>query len=187
MGPGMGSIVGPVCCTTWRPRYWTHERCARKTQNRTSWYIKLQPNTGWEMVLFLILVVHFNFEFRPRFCTYESKNRAPFLKPTAYIYIYTYIHTYIHTCPRVLNWTPVLAVQGCIIEPFLVPSGNTTKIGVSRPRISTKKRNRIFENETSQVFCFSIKWGFSGRSLVSTWKHYFLVVWELPIENPRQI
>ena len=39
---------------------------------------------------FVIFVVHFNFEFRPRFCTYESKNWAPFLKPTACIYIYIY-------------------------------------------------------------------------------------------------
>ena len=28
---------------------------------------------------FVILVVHLNFEFRPRFCSYESQNRAPFL------------------------------------------------------------------------------------------------------------
>ena len=37
---------------------------------------------------FVILVPHFNFKFRPRFWTYEYKNRAPFLKPIAYIYIY---------------------------------------------------------------------------------------------------
>ena len=39
---------------------------------------------------FVILVPHFKFKFRPRFWTYECKNRAPFLKPIAYIYIYIY-------------------------------------------------------------------------------------------------
>ena len=60
------------------------------------------------------------------------------------------------------NWTP-----------FLVPSGNTTEIGVSRPRTPTKKRNRTFENETSQVFLFSINGVFRGGVLVSTSKHSF--------------
>ena len=56
--------------------------------------------------------VKFYFEIGPHFCTYESTNPAPFLKPTACIYIYiqkgiiyiyifihtyTHIHTYIHT------------------------------------------------------------------------------------------
>ena len=91
---------GPVCCTTWRPRYWRYERCTRKMQKCTSWYIKWEPNTGGGggKRVFVIFVVNFNFKFRPHFCTYESKNRAPFLKPTACIYIYIHIHiaTYIY-------------------------------------------------------------------------------------------
>ena len=40
----------------------------------------------------VIFVLHFDLVFGPRFCTYESKNRAPFLKPTAYVYLYIYIY-----------------------------------------------------------------------------------------------
>ena len=57
---------------------------------------KLATQHRGENGFYVIYVPHFNFEFRPRFWTYESKNRAPFLKPTAYKYTYIYIYIFIY-------------------------------------------------------------------------------------------
>ena len=103
-----------------------------------------------------------------QFLTYKKGNLGPVFNFTAYIYVYIYVCAY-----GCLIEHPFLAVQGRKIEPpFLAPSGNTTKIGVSRPRLSIKKPD-IFENETSQVFWFSINGGFRCGPLESTRKHYF--------------
>ena len=101
MGPGIGSILGPVCCTTYRPRYWSHERCARKSQNRTSWDTNLQANTGVEM-FFCYFRCPFLLAFSAPFCcTYESKNRksGPVFWSLQHIDIYIYFFfAFLYNC-----------------------------------------------------------------------------------------
>ena len=54
--------------------------------------------------LFSISISHL--EFGPRFCTYESKNRAPFLKPTACIII-----LYIYKAYSLIRWATFLGFK----------------------------------------------------------------------------
>ena len=108
MGPGMGSILGPLYCTTWRPLYWTHERCARKSQNRTSWYIELQPNTGGGGNVFFC---YFRRPFQLRISApflhlWIPKSGPVFEVYSIYIYIYTLAPTILAPACNFLSMVP---------------------------------------------------------------------------------
>ena len=73
-------------------------------------------------------------------------------------------------------------------EPHFCPSGDTTKIGLSRLRIGTKEKPRIFRKATSRV---SVNFDELGVSGVFSWScpenTIFLVVSGPPIENAKEM
>ena len=92
MGPGMGSILGPLClcCTTYRPPL-LKPRTVR-AQRSKSHLVRRTLATQHQGVngFFVIVVPHFNFEFRPRFWTYESQKSGPVFEAYS-IYIIIYV------------------------------------------------------------------------------------------------
>ena len=71
--------------------------------------------------------------------------------------------------PTGAQLNPILAVQGCLIEPHF----SDMKKGVSRPRVVLEKNARIFGQSTSGVLGIRRIGCFRGALLVLFSKHYF--------------